>query len=563
MNAHPTRGRAASHRARSLPSIRGAAASQRLLSRRASSWIGLFIVSAATVACGKKGPPLAPFVRVPAAVTAVTPQRIGDDIYLSFTVPETNADGQKPADIAALEVYAVTSEIVPTTKKQRDLATLIATVPVRPILAPVPVPANGSPPPPIPLPPGVNRGAIAAVREALTAETSIPVELPVEKLRNAVEPVVEESDEKIGPLVAPPPTRLPRRHYFIVGISPRGRESVPSSPVSVPLEIGSTAPGAPEVTHDAAAMTLTWAPSADARTSTFLPPPTVPPVDAGANVTPANVTPATVPATVTPATATAPANVTPATVPAPPARPSTVQLPPTVPPVVAGANVTPANVTPAIVTAKVPVPLPPLTAKSLGFNSIATTYHVYDVSPVTVATNTTPAEPVVSPPPESLEDNPFAIKLPVPLTPAPVVGPPFAVPGVVFGVERCFEVRPVDQVFGSVVIGPASPRTCLTPIDTFPPVAPTALAAIAAPGVISLLWNPNTEPDLAGYIVLRGEAPGATLQALNTEPVTANTYRDETVRPGTRYVYVVVAVDNAVPQNVSPQSNRAEETARQ
>ena len=36
----------------------------------------------ASVACGKKGPPLAPFVRVPAVVTSVTPQRIGSDVYL-------------------------------------------------------------------------------------------------------------------------------------------------------------------------------------------------------------------------------------------------------------------------------------------------------------------------------------------------------------------------------------------------------------------------------------------------------------------------------------------------
>ena len=67
----------------------------------------------------------------------------------------------------------------------------------------------------------------------------------------------------------------------------------------------------------------------------------------------------------------------------------------------------------------------------------------------------------------------------------------------------------------------------------------------------------------AGYIVLRGEAPGDTLQAITTAPVTANSYRDETVKPGVRYVYAVVAVDTAKPQNVSAQSNRAEETARQ
>jgi predicted small lipoprotein YifL len=493
----------------SRPSTRGpfATRTRRSLRMVPSGRLAAVLICATlttTAACGKKGPPLAPFVRVPASVTAVTPQRIGNDIYLSFTVPETNADGQKPADIATLEVYAVTSEIVPSTKKQRDLATLIATVPVRPILPPAPVPANGSPEPPIPLPPGVNRGGPAVVVETLTAETSVAVELPVEKPRNVAERVVAETDEKIGTLVAPPPTQLPRRHYFIVATSPRGRESVPSTPVSVALEGGSSAPGAPEVVHDVATLTLTWAAPPDARTSTFLLPPTVKPVAAGANVTPANVTPV-----------------------------------------------------------KGPAPLPPLTAKSLGFNSVATAYHVYDVTPVTAPTNTTPAAPPPSPAPETLEENPFAIRLPVALTPAPVVDRELVLRGVVFGVERCFEVRPVDQVFGSVVIGPPSPRTCVTPKDTYPPVAPTSLAAIAAPGVISLIWDANAEPDLAGYIVLRGEAPGATLQALNTEPVTANTYRDETVRPGTRYVYVVVAVDNAVPQNVSPQSNRVEETARQ
>jgi hypothetical protein len=34
------------------------------------------------------------------------------------------------------------------------------------------------------------------------------------------------------------------------------------------------------------------------------------------------------------------------------------------------------------------------------------------------------------------------------------------------------------------------------------------------------------------------------------------------VKPGVRYVYVVVAVDTATPSNTSPQSARVEETAR-
>ena len=131
-----------------------------------------------------------------------------------------------------------------------------------------------------------------------------------------------------------------------------------------------------------------------------------------------------------------------------------------------------------------------------------------------------------------------------------------------FGVERCFVVRPVDKLAGATVMGPASPQTCVTPADTFPPAAPRSLAAIAGAGVISLIWEPNIESDLAGYLVLRGEAPGDTLRAITPEPVVATTFRDTTARAGTHYVYVVVAVDRATPQNVSAQSNRVEETAR-
>ncbi|HEX6163023.1 MAG TPA: hypothetical protein VFZ31_06650 [Vicinamibacterales bacterium] len=435
----------------------------------------------AGVGCGKKGPPLAPFVRVPAAVTAVTPQRIGNDVYLSFKVPDTNADGQKPADIAAVDVYAVTATTAPENEEQRDVATLVATLPVRPILPEVPVPANGSPPPPLPLPPGVDRGAAVAVKEALTPETRVAVELPVEKPVIAA-PQVDETGPAFGPLVAPAPTELPRRHYFVIAKSPRGRESVPSTPVSVPLEAGSSAPGTPSVTYTASELTISWSPPADARASTFL-------------------------------------------------------LPPSVKPPPAGANATPSNTTPKVV--------PPLTAKSLGFNSEATTYHVYDVTPAKAAA----------------PDDPYAIVMPAPITPAPIADTELVIKGVSFDVERCFEVRPVDRIFGAVVIGPSSAATCVTPKDTYAPAAPRSLAAIAGAGVINLIWDANAEADLAGYLVLRGEAPGDTLQPVTPEPVAVTSYRDETVRAGTRYVYVVVAVDRA--GNRSPQSNRAEETARQ
>lgn len=458
-----------------IPSTQVAAAASR---RRSFTAVTLTLV-VITAACGSKGPPLAPFVRVPAAVGTVTGQRIGSDIYLSFPVPAANVDGQQPADIASLEVYAVTATQPPSTEDQRDIAALIATVPVRPILPDLPAPADGAPPPPLPLPPGVDRGATAVVREALTADAFVAVELPVdEKARIEIE--AERDDEgyvPMGPLVAPPPTQLPRRHYFVVGVSPRGRKSVPSTPISVPLESVASAPGAPKVDYTEKEMSISWAPSPDARTSTFvLPPPAPKP--------PANASPGTVKPT-----------------------------------------------------------LAPLTARSLGFSTEATTYHLYEV-------------PLNASPPD-----PYAITLPAAVTTAPVAVTEWVIPSVTFGTERCFEVRPVDKVGEATVIGPASPRTCVTPVDKFPPAAPRSLAAIAGGGSINLIWDANTEADVAGYLVLRGEAPGEILQPVTPQPVAAATYRDETVKAGVRYVYAVVAVDNA--GNRSDESNRIEETARQ
>ncbi len=479
------------------PSTRGRFASRTGRSLRTVLCCAFAAAAVIAAACGKKGPPLAPFVRVPGAPGGLTPLRVGDDIYLSFQVPAANADGRKPADIGEVRVYAVTSELPPKTEQQRDVAALIAQIPVRPIMPEPPPPVNGSAPPPIPLPPGVDRGTVAVVREAVTAETHVAVELPIDKKAKTpkIAAGAAEGEVPFGPLVAPPPTQLPRRHYFAIAMSTRGKESTPSPVASLPLETGASAPGAPVITSDAVSMTITWPPSPDARTSTFLLPPTPKPVT--------------------------------------------------------GANATPANVT----APKVPAPLPPLNAKSLGFNSEPTRYAVYDVTPKSEGAQDAQGAPSVP--------DPYAIKQPAPITPAPLTDTEFVIKGVAFGVERCFEVRPIDTIYGATIIGPASPRTCVTPKDTFPPAAPKSLAAIAAPGVINLIWDANTEPDLAGYLVLRGEAPGDTLQTITKEPVTTNTFRDDTVRAGTRYVYAVVAVDRATPQNVSAQSNRVEETARQ
>lgn len=159
------------------------------------------------------------------------------------------------------------------------------------------------------------------------------------------------------------------------------------------------------------------------------------------------------------------------------------------------------------------------------------------------------------------DDQPTAAA-PTPLNASPLDADAYEDARMAFDVERCYAVRTVETLGELQVESAASPPTCVRLADTFPPAAPKSLAAVASEGTVSLIWEANTDTDLAGYLVLRGEAPGEKLQPLMTEPIGETTYRDTTVRPGVRYVYAVVAVDTATPPNVSAQSNRVEAVGR-
>ena len=64
--------------------------------------------------CGKKGAPLAPFVRIPAAVETIAASRLGDNVYVTLTVPVTNIDTSIPIDISRIDVYGYTGRVAPT-----------------------------------------------------------------------------------------------------------------------------------------------------------------------------------------------------------------------------------------------------------------------------------------------------------------------------------------------------------------------------------------------------------------------------------------------------------------
>jgi hypothetical protein len=149
-----------------------------------------------------------------------------------------------------------------------------------------------------------------------------------------------------------------------------------------------------------------------------------------------------------------------------------------------------------------------------------------------------------------------------PLNQSPIAAVEYEHAGVEFGKEQCFVVRSLQAIQNVSIESDASEATCVTPQDKFPPAEPKGLRAVAEDGAVSLVWDTNTEADLAGYLVLRAEVGGETLQPLTTKPVREANYRDTTVKPGVRYVYAVVALDTATPANRSAPSAREEVTAR-
>jgi len=115
--------------------------------------------------------------------------------------------------------------------------------------------------------------------------------------------------------------------------------------------------------------------------------------------------------------------------------------------------------------------------------------------------------------------------------------------------------------------GPLSAPARIEAVNVYPPAAPRALAAVATAGAegagpaIDLNWQPNTEADLAGYVVYRrevGAAEGGWQRISPAQPVTGPGYHDADVEAGHSYIYAVSAVDQQ--GHESARSVEAEET---
>ncbi len=106
------------------------------------------------------------------------------------------------------------------------------------------------------------------------------------------------------------------------------------------------------------------------------------------------------------------------------------------------------------------------------------------------------------------------------------------------------------------IAGNTSSHQISVSIDNTPPASPVLISANAAGPDVTLEWEANTEPDLAGYLLFRNDqlanVQGIVTGDLRPYLITGTTYLDEGVPDG-RFRYYLVAMDEA--GNLSDQSN--------
>jgi hypothetical protein len=419
-------------------------------------------------ACGKRGPPIPPNVRIPAAVATIGATRLGNDVYVTLTVPSTNIDESMPIDIQRIDVYGYTGRSAPPTARFVELGGVVASIPV---VAPPKVDED-APPPPAPDPSkGALPGSMVTVVDRLDEDEVVEgrVYIDPRAVGSASPPV--SGDQALSPL---------RRFYLAVPFSVRGRPGPPGMQAELALTALPDPPSEVRATYNSSGISLTWDPSGGLLG--FL-------LD----------------------------------------------------------RVLPPEPVPFVASVQAPAPKPAQQSSDATVPAGPTTYNVYreiapDASELPVARVRAPGTTAV---PMPINGNALAAT--------------FAIDELLLGRPRCYTVRAQR---GTIMSEP-SPRTCITPVDVFPPAAPVGVASVPSEGGISLIWEPNSELDLDGYLVLRREAGDATLRQLTPTPLAEARYRDTSVEPGKRYIYSVVAVDIQVPlPNISAESERVEETAR-
>jgi len=467
--------------------------------------------------CGKKGPPLPPLRPVPGPVTSVTARRVDGRIELRFTIPSINTDKTSPAVVTRVEIYArsAPADSPRPIKEQIVLRDdLVGTIDVKPPPTDADKDREANPDA-APPPPDHRPGTGDATAFTETLPTTAPTPLPPLKGKAALAAAAAaaKASSEAAQATAPVTPTTP--------VAP----TTPATTTSTSTTTG-TAGAPPTGAAGAATGAAAGAPSGAA-------------TGAATSAATGAATGATAGAAAGAASATAVGAAKSAPKkPVPPTRYFWIQ------------SVSPhgqiGGPSDLIAMPLVDPPAPPHDPEvTYDEKTLTVTWHpgaegeafrVYDVDPSGKEKDGRP------------------------IGDAPLTSPEFQA-SVEFGVERCLAIRAVDMT-GVAAVESEAATTCATPKDTFPPPVPANLNGLPDAGTIGLRWDPVTASDLAGYLVLRGEGTGDTLQQLTPAPLTSTTFVDVTVRPGVTYVYVVVAVDKSTPPNVSPHSNSYTVTIR-
>ena len=120
-----------------------------------------------------------------------------------------------------------------------------------------------------------------------------------------------------------------------------------------------------------------------------------------------------------------------------------------------------------------------------------------------------------------------------------------------YGKTYQYMVQSIEKTGTTYAESEPSGAASFKPTDKFAPAVPAGLTAVPGTRSIELVWDRNTEKDLAGYRVYRGGQLIAT-------GLTAPAYSDRDARQGVKYEYQVSALDNA--GNESAKSPVAEGT---
>lgn len=120
-----------------------------------------------------------------------------------------------------------------------------------------------------------------------------------------------------------------------------------------------------------------------------------------------------------------------------------------------------------------------------------------------------------------------------------------------------YAVQAVQKAGDSLAESELSASAGVTPVDEFPPAIPAGLSAVAGTESIELSWDPNAEPDLAGYRVYRALEDGKMVRIGETKE--QSSYSDRKLQSGKQYRYAVSAVDAV--GNESKMSTPAEAVA--